>query len=442
MHELANGITSVEGWKERILPYRDQIRIRDKWLRKRLETVLPEVMKNSGIDCWIVCNNEYNEDPVFRTLSPASMYTARRLTILAFFLQTDGTVRRLSFTHPVPAIGEYYEPAWLNPKGQKWGAKSLKSSVRIPEEPETQMECLGRTIHEMNPQKIGLDISDTIAFADGLSHSLYEKINESLYEEDRRKIVSAEPVCVGWLETRTDEELAAYEGIAQIGRDLIRIAFSPAVILPGVTTNEDVRFWMIQKTKDLGLEPWFEYDLEIYRRGIGEIASEEVILPGDYLHCDIGFSYLGLCIDLQEMGYVLRSEETDAPDDLKKCMAVVNRLRDITLNEFTAGRSGNEVLAAARAKAAEAGIMPCIYSHPIGFDGHAAGPTIGLWDMQDGVPGQGDYIVHNNTAWSLELNASVPYDGKEIQFSMETDVILKDNRMYYLAGRQTEFHLI
>ncbi len=442
MHDLKNSIPSVDSWKERLLPYRKQIEIRDKWLRERLDTVLPKVMQESGIDCWVVCNQEYNEDPVFRTLSPAAMYTARRLTILTFFLQEDGSVRRLSLTHPVPAIGEYYEPAWLNPKGQKWGWKKAVSTIRVPDEPETQMECLGRTIHEFAPKKIGLDISRTIAFADGLSHTLYEEIYKSLHEEDRCKIVSAEPICVRWLESRTESELEAYEGIVQIGRDLIRNAFSPMVILPGVTTNEDVRHWMIQKTLDLGLKPWFEYDLEIFRKGVGEIAHEEVIRPGDMLHCDIGFSYLGLCIDLQEFGYVLKSDETEAPEDVKACMKTVNRLQEITLSNFVEGRSGNEVLALSRKQAMEEGIIPCIYCHPIGFDGHAAGPTIGLWDMQDGVPGQGDYILHENTAWSLELNATVPFGNSDMMFSMETDVMMKDGTQYFLAGRQTDFYLI
>ena len=126
------------------------------------------------------------------------------------------------------------------------------------------------------------------------------------------------------------------------------------------------------------------------------------------MHCDIGFRYLGLCTDTQEMAYILKNGEVDAPQELKDAMATVNRLQDITLE----------------------------------FDGHAAGPTIGLWDHQDGVEHEGDYIIHDATCYSLELNAAVEFFGKKQIFSMESDIMLRDGKKYFLAGRQTNFHLI
>lgn len=444
--DFLTDIPAADDLREKIVPYRKQCEITDGWLKIRLEKVLPMVMKRADIDTWIVCNYEHNEDPVFRTLSPAGMLSARRLTILLFHLNEDDTVSRYSLTHPVPDIGRYYTPVWLNPKGQAWGhdrnlPKDLRG-VEVSKTPETQMECLGRVVHELHPRKIGLDISQVTAYADGLSHSLYEAVMKVLDPQDQKKIVSAEPLCTGWLETRIDEELDAYAGIVQIAHALIKEAFSSRVIHPGVTTQDDVRFWMMQKSLDLGLSPWFEYDCEITREGKGELSGEQVIRPGDLLHCDIGFRYLGLCTDTQEMAYVLKNDETEAPKELQEAMQTVNRLQDITLGEFKAGRTGNEILASARAKALAEGIEPCIYCHPLGFDGHAAGPTIGLWDMQGGVPGEGDAIMHDHTCYSLELNAAVPVWGMKIPFSMETDVMLRDGKKYFLAGRQTHFHLI
>lgn len=439
-------VPGVMDLKGKILSYRNQCRLIDQWLEIRLEKVLPMIMKREGIDTWIVCNNEHNEDPLFRTLSPSLMLSARRLTILLMHYdeETD-TVQRYSFTHPVPDIAHLYTPCWLNPKGQKWGGDKYfaqnSKGVSISEVPETQMECLARVVKELKPKKIGLDYSDIDAYSDGLSYSLYKKIMNAFDEEERSKVVSAQPLCIGWLETRIPEEMDAYNGIMQIAHAIIKEAYSSRVVHPGVTTNDDVRFWMMQATKDLGLDPWFDYETSIIRDG-EDCEGEQVIKPGDVLHCDIGFRYLGLCTDTQEYAYVLKLGETDAPEVLKKAMATVNQLQDITLNEFAVGRSGNEILKSAREKAISQGIEPCIYSHPLGFDGHAAGPTIGLWDMQDGVPGEGDNIMHDNTAYSLELNAAIDFYGKKQPFSMESDVLLRDGKKYFLAGRQTNFHLI
>ncbi len=438
-------IPGVEDLKDKIVSYRKECEIIDRWLVKRLDTVLPMVMQRAGIDTWVVCNNEHNEDPIFRTLSPSLMMSARRLTILIMHLKEDGTVERFSLTHPVPDIAHLYTPCWLNPKDQLWSADKyfLENSkgVSISEKPETQWECFQRVIHELHPKKIGLDYSEYDAYADGLSHSLYMKIMDSLYEEDKKKVVSAEEICIGWLETRIDEEMDAYNGVVQIAHALIKEAYSSRVIHPGVTTTDDVCFWMMEKARKLGLEPWFDFETSIIRKN-ADIEGECVIAPGDVLHCDIGFRYLGLCTDTQEMAYILKNDELDAPEELKKAMATVNRLQDITLEAIAIGKSGNEILSQARRKAIEEGIDPCIYTHPLGFDGHAAGPTIGMWDQQNGVKHEGDYIIHDNTCYSLELNASVEVFGKKQPFSMESDIMIRNGKKYFLAGRQTNFHLI
>lgn len=119
-------------------------------------------------------------------------------------------------------------------------------------------------------------------------------------------------------------------------------------------------------------------------------------------------------------------------------------LQDITISFFKEGRSGNEVLALAREEAIKQGLKPCIYSHPIGNHGHGAGPTIGLWDMQNGVKGRGDYPIYNNTAYSLELCVDVDIKEWNMTLSLgaETDIIFIDNKVYYLGGRQKELHLV
>ncbi len=439
---LVSQIPSVDELRPKIKNYREQEQILDKWLQIRLDSVLPKVMKRAEIDCWVICNQEYNEDPVYWTLTPVSQITARRLTILVFYQRQDGTVERYCITHPIGVITDYFKQMWTNPKGQNWAGR-YKEEERYFKE-ETQWECLGRVLRDLNPDKIGLNISETFAYADGLSHTLYEKIMQHLSPEQQKKVVSAENIAVGWLETRCEEEMAAYNGIVQIAHTMIAEAYSNKVIHPGVTTAEDVKYWMMQKSVDLGFWPWFDYEVSIIRPGNVRPPKDSAILPGDMLHCDVGFRYLNLCTDTQELCYILKDDELEAPKDLREAMKVTNRLQEITAEQFVEGRTGNEILKAALEKAAAEGIKATIYTHPLGFHGHAAGPVIGLWDKQQGVEGDGDYPLYDNTAYSLELNARVYVEsfGAELSMSMESDILFKNGKVYYLGGRQTEFHLV
>ena len=418
---LVKDIPDVDSLKGKILGYRQREKLLDKWLVNRLDRILPKIMKQADIDCWVLINNEYNEDPVFWTLTAYNQITARRLTIMVFRLEDDKVSRYSITRYPM----KNYQ--------QLWNDQSI-----------SQMKTLAATISAWKVKKIGLNISDTFAYADGLSHSLYCDFVKELSEEDKEKIVSAENVVVGWLETRSEEEMTAYNDIVQIAHTMIAEAYSNKVIHPGVTRADDVKYWMMQKTMDLGLEPWFDYEVSIVRNGNEHYEGDEVILPGDMLHCDVGFRYLNLCTDTQELCYILKDDELDAPDDLRKGMAITNRLQDIVAENLIIGKTGNEVLKESLAQAIKEGIEPCIYTHPLGFHGHAAGPTIGLWDHQEGVKGSGDYPVHDNTAHSLELNAKVYCEtyGTKVQFSMESDILLKNGKVYYLAGRQENFHLV
>ncbi|WP_324277167.1 M24 family metallopeptidase [Blastococcus brunescens] len=175
------------------------------------------------------------------------------------------------------------------------------------------------------------------------------------------------------------------------------------------------------------------------------VPYDAVIEPGDLVHCDVGLSGLGLRTDTQRNGYVLRGGETEAPAGLRQALEVGNRMQDLTTDALIVGRTGNEVLAAARAAAAAAGIEADVYSHPVGFHGHGAGPAIGTWDEQDGVPGAGDYRVHPETVYALELAVRRPvpeWGGQCVRMALEQGIALTGDGVEYLAGRQTELILI
>jgi hypothetical protein len=413
--------------RDRLMPLRSQAAVRNEWLRERLDTVLPALMQRERIDLWIVAAREYNEDPVIMTLLPEPAMAARRRTILVFALQPNGTVERLTLDRY--GFGEFYTRAW-NP------------------DVEGQFDCLRRVVAERHPARIGLNVSETFPFGDGLTHNEYEHILQALGDTYQRRVTSAERLAVGWLEQRTPSELTAYPSIIEIGHRLIQEAFSTQVIHPGITTTEDVVWWFRQTMHDLGLRAWFQPTVEIQAPGLrydAEAPARTRILPGDLLHCDVGFYYLGLATDQQQHAYVLKPDESDAPEGIRVALAEGNQLQNILMNEMRVGRTGNQVLKAALEAACSAGLKPSIYSHPLGYHGHAAGPTIGLWDQQDGVPGAGDYELYDNTCYSIELNAkkSIPeWDGQEVRIALEEDACLAGGQMRWLAGRQEKLHLI
>lgn len=416
----------LAAYQQRILPLREQATVRNRWLAQRLDDVLPLIMAREGFDMWIVAAREYNEDPVILSLLPEPAMSARRRSILVFFRQADGRVERLTLHRY--GYGDFYAPAW-NPDS------------------EDQFAALRRVVDERQPQVIGLNTSDAFAFGDGLTYTEYTRIAAALGYEHMQHVRSAERLAIAWLETRTEDELAAYPGMIGLGHAIISEAFSSRVIHPGITTTEDVIWWMRQTMQDMGLRAWFQPDVEIQAQGqrYDMPKKRTLILPGDVLWCDMGFMYLGLATDQQQHAYVLRPGESDAPDGLKAALEQGNRLQDILMAEMRVGRSGNDVLAAALERAASSRLNAQIYSHPLGYHGHAAGPTIGLWDAQAGVPIKGDYPLFDHTAYAIELNvkATVPEWGNQpIRIALEEDAVLADDRMRWLHGRQTHYHLI
>ena len=233
-----------------------------------------------------------------------------------------------------------------------------------------------------------------------------------------------------------------------MAHDIIAEFFSNKVIIPGITTTEEVVWWIRQKITDLGLETWFQPSVSIQRskKDASKYGSNyNVIERGDLLHCDIGIVYMGLCTDTQQMAYVCRIGEDDVPEGIKTALKEGNRLQDIFMNEFVQGRTGNEILEISLKKAKDAGLKPSIYTHPLGFHGHAAGPTIGLWNDQNAIPVRGDYPLYYNTCHSIELNnrCSVPeWDGKEVRISLEEDAAFTKDGCKFIDGRLTTFYLI
>jgi hypothetical protein len=404
----------------------------DSMLEYRIEHILPNLMRRSGIDMWVIISREYNEDPVMKTMLPSSWLSARRRTIMVFY--DAGVGKSLEKI----AIARYDV------------GRLLKGEWNIDVYPD-QWEALSNIVNKYKPNKIGINTSEHFGLADGLVATEKEHFMNALPQEYKSKVVSAQDLAIGWLETRSDMEVVFYKELCALSRKIIMQGFDPTFIKAGLTTTDDIVWRLRQLVTDMGLEVWFHPTVSIQRddknkfdhlRSFSGRPRGEVIQDGDLLHVDFGITYNRLNTDQQQHFYVLRAGEKVVPESIKKAFKTANRLQDILTNQFSISKSGNEVLANTLKQAKAENITASVYTHPIGFHGHAAGPTIGMWDQQGGVKGAGDYVIYPKTAYSIELNAAseIPEWGKIIRIMLEEDGYFDGKNFEYFSGRQLQVY--
>ncbi len=411
-----------------ILPLRERSKVEDAILKDRFDNLLPQLMDATAIDMWVLISREYNEDPVLRTMLPSTWLNARRRTVLVFYRNKEkNTIEKLAVARY--NVGENITSAWQKEK-----------------QPD-QWEALFQIVKDKNPNKIALNTSKYFAIADGLVKTDYDWFTEKLPTAYKRKIVSAEKLAIAWIETRTKKEMKLFEELTQITHDIIAETFSNKTIEPNKTTTDDLVWYMRQKVNDLGLKTWFHPTVDIQRNNeklgshitsFSKRPAENVIQKGDLLHCDFGITYLRLNTDCQQHAYVLQDDENQVPEFLASAFRKGNRLQDILTSNYEVGKTGNEILLKSLKEAKAEGLRPSIYTHPLGLYGHSSGSTIGMWDSQGGVPVNGDYPLHRNTAYAIELNTTVLIKAwnRDIRIMLEEPGFYGNEGFRYINKRQ------
>ncbi len=430
---------------------REQAALQQRWLERRLKTVLPALMRKHGVDAWVIPMREYNEDPVFSSLVSPTTFAARRRTIYVFFDRCAAAGRT------DPGDGSCVERIALGgtSQGGLYEARRAMKSVDAGADQrqaelwgDEQWIALREVLEERDPRVIAIDVSRTFAFTDGLSAGERDGMTEALGTKWSSRFRPAEGLALEFIATRLPEEAETYAHLQALVWELTQRMFSAEVITPGRTRTSDLVWWWRQQVNDLGLGTWFQPSIDVQRKGVtaAQLGDDPVIERGDLLHCDVGIVALGLATDTQHDAYVLLPGETDAPAGLRTALRNANRLQDIVMEELRAGRTGNEILASSIARMKAAGIDGTVYSHPIGKHGHGAGPLVGLWDHQEGVPGRGDAKVIPDMWYSIELQATTPvpeWGGQPVRMAQEEDAIVDaSGRMRWAHRRQDRLFLV
>ena len=406
-----------------VLTLRERQEIRSKITRKRVETLIPPLMKELGIDFWVVPSGDFRVDPVYPYLVDEDS-TASSIVVLS---NCDGKFEK-----------------WITAKFLPYGEGALYQNFVRPGENNDQ--ALARLICEKRPRSIAVNTSTNFPILDGISHVDYQRVRKAAGDIP---VVSAEELAMRFMQHRLPEELENYEASAALSRQLIQETFTRAVITPGVTTTEDVRWFMRQRMLEMGVAYTWGPNCDVQRRGcanpmLGSELESEIILPGDLVHIDFGISYLQTETDMQYLCYVPLDGEHDVPDGLKDGFAKCRAYQQIYMDTVRPGMTGNTLWREINAKAEAAGLNGMVYSHPIGFHVHGVGASIGRFGREPDIP-HGQYIVRNNMCFAMEQNVRIKlpeWDSQEIYIFREEDVALVDGNIRVIGELQPNLYIL
>lgn len=414
----------------KLISQREQMDVREMWLKKRLDTMLLPMMRRHNVSVWLVVNEEFNSDPATAYLVPPIPMVGSR----DFFVFVDTGGEKLEKI----AIVRYAEERLKN-------HYDMKSVSR-----DKIAETLRETIAKYNPKTIALNFNGTRGQQNGLSQASYKFLAETLGAETEKKFVSAASLLTEFFDTRLPEELEHYRTAVLLTDVLTRRAFSNEVITPGKTTVGDVRWWFLQQVNNLGLTVWFQPDLRVQRQAkttatnqqFLSVADESLVLErGDVIHIDCGLDYMGLSTDWQKHAYILQKGEKDAPQGLKEALKNTNLLQDAIFKFARPGMTGAQVYEAAMAEMKRRNIEAMIYSHPIGTHGHGLGASI---DFRRSIGGAEEKLrLGSYTSIELNTSSTVPErKNQRVTIMGEDDAVMTEKGYEFIRPRQTEFYLI
>ncbi|MCI0572621.1 MAG: M24 family metallopeptidase [Myxococcaceae bacterium] len=427
---LSAACATVRPAEPGLLPWSEQLAVREAWLLKRHAQLLP-MMRRHGVGMWVVVNEEFHDDPLTEFVAPPRPYAGGR-DIFVFLDAGEEGLKKV-------ALVGYAE-------------EQLARFFESPAEPRPQKEGLAELYARYQPRTIALSIRGTRGVTRSLTHDTYAFLVDALGNEAESRFIPAAPLIEEYLDTRLPDEAAHYTTLVRLTDSVVREAFSPAVVKPGVTRVGDVRRWLFDRLWSLGVRTWFQPDLRVQRKGMGNgasrgflaVAREDVVIQrGDLLHVDFGITYMGLNSDWQKMAYVLREGETDAPAGLKRALANTHALQDaLMLRASRPGRPSSEVYEATMAEMKQQGIEAQVYSHPLGNQGHALGAHI---DFRAAARKDAPRTLREGSYLAVELNTAtaVPeWDGQKVYVMQEDPAHLTAEGWRFFVPRQEAYYLI
>lgn len=420
-----------DGSEPRLLPWSQQIALREAWLPKRYDLML-RIMRANGVGMWVVVNEEFHDDPLTEYVAPPRPYTGGR-DIFVFLDAGEKGLRRVAITG--------------------FAEETVQRFFESPDEPLPPDKVLPQLYAQYKPAKIALSFGGQRGVTRSLTLSSYQLLSKILGAEATSHFVPAEPLMEEFLDTRLPEEFDTYKTLVELTDDITRRALSNDVITPGKTRVGDIRNWLYDQLWANSVGTWFQPDIRVQRKGSASgmsrgflaVAPESTVIErGDIVHIDFGINYMGFSSDWQKNAYVLQPGENEPPAGLRRALSNTNALQDaLMLRAGRPGRPAGEVYRRTMKEMEEKHIESQIYSHPLGNQGHGLGAAIDYRSAQkvDNAAKRlrlGSYI-------SIELNTvtPVPEWGGQKVFVMEEDpAYLTEEGFKFFVPRQEQFYLV
>ncbi len=388
--------------------------------RDKFDLVLPEVMRENGIDMWITMMREANYGPLWPDLGFGYIGST------GFYVFTDRG-------------GDRIERAALGISGympERSGAYDYFGSASE----------LAEFVRERDPKVIGLNISRDIGGADGLSHSGYLEIVETLGEPFASRIVSAEKLVSDFRSRRVASEIVAFAEAGELSRQIAERALSNEVITPGVTTLEEVAWWIQDRLFERGLGLSFGMP-SIYITGPDGIeanSNERIIQRGDLMMIDWGVGLMNFYTDMKRVAFVLEEGKTEPPAGIQNAFDRGIEAREVVRRAIKAGVTAKEAETAVYAALEAAGFQPIGFNQPtdgpltdvtigchsVGNSGHGIGPSIAFFN-----PKRLTFEIKPSNLLSIELfayTAAPEWGGKKVRIPLEDDAVVTDRGIEWL----------
>jgi Xaa-Pro aminopeptidase len=386
----------------------------------KFEQILPLAMRNAGIDMWIVAVKENHREPLWEDLGRGYV------TGIGYYVFTDRG-------------GDRIERAALGPSGymiQQSGAYDIFAAAAT----------LPAFVKERDPKRIGLNMSDEIGPADGLSHAMHQHLTRTLGESYASRFVSAERLVADFRSRRVASELVAFGEAAGIAIQLAERALSNDVITPGKTTLEDVAWWMQDQLLARGLGSEFDMP-SVYitgPEGIAATSTNRIIQGGDVMMIDWGVQLMNFGTDVKRVAYVLKPDEAEPPASIQNAFDKALAVRDVLKRAIKPGVRADETMKAMDTALREAGYgviefnrpnaddrTDVVYGfHPVGNTGHDIGPSLTTWQ-----PLQTTFTMHLQHVFAFEYFAYTPvpeWGGKKLRIPVEDDAVLMEHGIQFL----------
>jgi len=301
-------------------------------------------------------------------------------------------------------------------------------------------------VKERNPRRIGLNMSDEIGPADGLSHSMYQHLVKTLGEPYASRFVSAERLVSEFRSRRVASELVAFGEAAGLAIQLAERALSNEVITPGRTTLENVAWWMQDQLLARGLGSEFDMP-SVYitgPEGIAATSTNRIIQGGDVMMIDWGVQLMNFGTDIKRVAYVLKPSETGPPASIQNAFDKALAVRNVLKRAVKPGVRADDTMKAmdAALRAAGYGVIEfnrpnaddktdVVYGfHPVGNTGHDIGPSLTTWQ-----PLQTTFTMHLQHVFAFEYFAYTPipeWGGKKLRIPIEDDAVLMEHGIQFL----------